>query len=84
MRLFILIGSIVIIIAIFSTQNSQPVAVSVIAWQFHVSVAIIVFLSLVCGIIIGFTASFLIKLSKKRRERGREHLEIEIKNGKAS
>jgi putative membrane protein len=71
MRNLVLIIVIVIAVTIFSTQNSQPVTVSVLVWQFQASLAIIVFLSLVCGVLIGIAASFLAKLSRKRKERER-------------
>lgn len=71
MRFLVFIICIVIIVAIFSTQNSQPVAVSFFAWKFQASLAIVVFLSALSGIVIGVVASFFIRLSKKSKEPAR-------------
>lgn len=65
MRFLVLIICIVILVAIFSTQNSLPVSVSFLAWKFQASLAIVVFLSVVSGIVIGALSSFFIRLSKK-------------------
>ncbi len=83
MRLLFLIIGMVVIVAIFSAQNSQPVTVSVLAWKFQSSLAVIVFLSMVSGVVIGIASSFLAKLSRKRREWARHHPEIAVKDGKA-
>ncbi len=43
-------------VAIFSTQNSQPVSVSFFVWNFQASLAIVVFLSVICGLVLGVLA----------------------------
>jgi len=58
----------VVLVAIFSTQNSQPVSVSFFLWKFQASLAIVVFLSVLSGIVMGILASFFIRLSKKQKE----------------
>ncbi len=68
MRFLIFIICIVILVALFSTQNSQPVAVSFFAWKFQASLAIVVFLCVLSGIVIGIVASFFIRLKKKPQE----------------
>ncbi len=67
MRFLVVIMCVVILVAIFSTQNSQPVSVSFLVWQFRASLAIVVFLCVLSGIVIGILASFLIRLSKQRK-----------------
>jgi uncharacterized integral membrane protein len=67
MRFLILIVCIVIIVAVFSSQNSQPVSVSFFAWTFQASLAIVVFLSVLSGVVLGILASFALRLSRKRR-----------------
>jgi uncharacterized integral membrane protein len=67
MRFLILIACIVIVVAVFSTQNSQPVSVSFFAWTFQASLAIVVFLSVICGLVLGVLASFLLRMTKKRK-----------------
>jgi len=68
MRLIVFIICIVVLVALFLTQNSQPVAVSFFAWKFQASLAIVVFLSALSGVIIGVVASFFVRLAKKRKE----------------
>jgi len=67
MRLIILIACIVIVVAIFSTQNSQPVSVSFFVWNFQASLAIVVFLSVISGLVLGVLASFFLRLTGKRK-----------------
>jgi uncharacterized integral membrane protein len=67
MRFLILIACIVIIVAVFSTQNSQPVSVSFFAWNFEASLAIVVFLSVISGVVLGVLVSFLLRVTKKRK-----------------
>lgn len=68
MRILVFIAAIVVLVAIFSTQNSQPVALSFLFWKFQASLAIVVFISALAGVIIGILASFFIRISKKRNE----------------
>ncbi len=68
MRFLVLIVCIVVLVALFSTQNSQPVSVSFFLWKFQASLAIVVFLAVLSGIVMGIMASFFIRLSKKQKE----------------
>lgn len=68
MRFLIFIVGIIILVAIFSTQNSQPVSLSFLVWKFQASLAIVVFISALAGIIIGILASFFIRMSKKHKK----------------
>lgn len=45
--IFIMI--IVTLVAIFSVQNAEPVTISFLYWKFEASLAIVVFLSVLCG-----------------------------------
>jgi uncharacterized integral membrane protein len=67
MRVLILIVCIILGVAAFSTQNSMPVSVTLLAWDFKASLAIIIFLSATGGVILGILASFLLRLSKRTR-----------------
>ncbi len=53
---------IVIVIAIFALQNAAPVSISFILWKIEASVAIIIFLCTIAGIIIGMIFSALLRL----------------------
>jgi uncharacterized integral membrane protein len=67
MRFLVLIASIVIVVAIFSTQNSEPVSVSFFVWTFQASLAIVVFLAVMSGIVLGILISFFLRMSKKQK-----------------
>ena len=44
---------IIAVVTIFSVQNASPVAITLLFWHFQVSLAIVVFLSSLIGVIIG-------------------------------
>ena len=58
---------IVTLIVIFSVQNAVPVTISFLAWQFNASLAIVVFLSLICGIIVMALFSSFMHLKRSRK-----------------
>lgn len=58
--LFVLLV-IVIFVSVFSVQNAVPVTVSFFIWKFEASIAIVIFISTVAGLIIGIITSFLIR-----------------------
>lgn len=49
----ILVVIIVTVVAVFSVQNASPVGVSFLSWHFEASLAIVIFLALLSGLIIG-------------------------------
>jgi uncharacterized integral membrane protein len=67
MLFMIVLICITLVVAILSTQNAQPVSISVFAWSFEASLAIIMFLSAVFGLVIGFMSSFVFRASRKRK-----------------
>ncbi len=58
---------IVLIVAIFSVQNAAPVAISFLFWQFQSSLAIIIFLCVLSGIIVGSILTFLIRIKRQHK-----------------
>ncbi len=68
MATIILLLIIVAVVAIFSVQNAMPVAITFLFWKFEASLAIVIFLSVLAGIIAGaIIVSFLrIKPSVKK------------------
>ena len=60
---------IVLIVAIFSVQNAAPVSISFLFWQFQASLAIIIFLCVLSGIIVGSILTFLIRIKRQRKEK---------------
>jgi len=56
-----LILLIVVLVAIFSVQNAVPVTISFFFWRFDASLAIVIFLSVLTGLITGvIVALFLV------------------------
>lgn len=62
----ILVLIIIAIVTVFSVQNAAPVIVSFLFWKFESSLAIVIFLSVLSGIIIG---TLITSLSKIRRSK---------------
>jgi uncharacterized integral membrane protein len=66
MGVLLFVVVLVIAVVLFSVQNASPVAVVFLFWQFDASLAIIIFLSLVIGIIVGAVIALW---SRRRRTR---------------
>ena len=58
---------IVVIVALFSVQNAAPVSIAFLFWQFQASLAIIFFLCLLCGIVVGSALTFLVGRKGRRK-----------------
>jgi uncharacterized integral membrane protein len=56
------------VVTVFSVQNAMPVVISFLFWKFEASLAIVLFFSVLAGVVIGVSAAYLIrmKLSKKK------------------
>lgn len=67
MRFLVLIVCIAGLVAIFSAQNSQPVTFSFLIWTYQASLAIVVFLSVILGVVAGILVSFFLRLSRKKK-----------------
>jgi uncharacterized integral membrane protein len=52
MGVLILALAIIVVVAIFSAQNALPVAIVFLFWKFQASLAIVIFLSALTGIVI--------------------------------
>ncbi|MFZ5908103.1 MAG: lipopolysaccharide assembly protein LapA domain-containing protein [Nitrospirota bacterium] len=66
----------ILLVAIFSVQNAVPVFITFFFWKFEASLAIIVFLSAICGLIAGVIMAMLIRTKSKgqKEEKGQVHL----------
>ena len=67
-----MIGLIVVLLiialaAVFSFQNAVPVVISFLFWKFEASLAIVLFLSVLAGVIIGLGAASLFKMKLARK-----------------
>jgi uncharacterized integral membrane protein len=65
----IIILIIIAVVSVFSVQNATAVAISFLVWKFEASLAIVLFLSVLAGVIIGVSAAslFRMKSSKKKQ-----------------
>jgi uncharacterized integral membrane protein len=72
----LIIGVITLVmVVLFSVQNSSPVAVSILAWRFEASLAIVIALSVLGGMITGMTILSWIRMRRSMRKKkapGRE------------
>jgi uncharacterized integral membrane protein len=62
MATIILLLIIVATVAIFSVQNAMPVAITFLFWKFEASLAIVIFLSVIAGMIVGAIIVSLLKV----------------------
>lgn len=63
----------ILLVAIFSVQNAVPISITFFFWRFEASLAIIVFLSAICGLIAGVVMAMLIRTkSKGQKEEKRQ------------
>ncbi len=65
----ILIIAVIAVVTTFSVQNASPVAVSFLHWRFEASLAVVIVLSLLAGVVIGMTLLSWIRLRRSRRKK---------------
>lgn len=65
MVILVFVIVLIVTVVLFSVQNASPVAVTFLFWSFNASLAIVIFLSLLSGVIIGA----VIALWSRRRTR---------------
>jgi uncharacterized integral membrane protein len=65
----ILVLIIIVFVAAFSVQNAVPVAVSFLAWHYEASLALVVVLSLLLGIVFGMALLSLLRIRRSLRAR---------------
>jgi uncharacterized integral membrane protein len=58
---------IITLVTVFSVQNAAPVVLSFMVWKFEASLAIVIFLSLFSGAIIGAIIASLIRLGTNKK-----------------
>jgi len=63
---------IIAVVTIFSVQNASPVAVTFLFWNFQASLAIVIFLSTLIGVIVGAIIFSVLKrkVSPKKKTEG--------------
>ncbi len=68
---------IISLVTIFSVQNAAPVTISLFFWSFQGSLAIVIFLSTVIGIIIGVIIMSMLHMRSAKKKKEKEIREIE-------
>jgi uncharacterized integral membrane protein len=65
----IIVLIIIAVVTVFSVQNAIPVVISFFLWKFEASLAIVLFLTGLAGVVIGVSAAsfFRMRLSKKKQ-----------------
>jgi len=66
--LFVILLIVVVIVAIFSVQNAAPVAITFLFWKFEASLAIVLFLTVIAGVIAGILIVMLLKMKASHKE----------------
>ncbi len=64
----IIVVIIISLVTVFSVQNAAPVVLSFVFWRFEASLAIVIFLSLLSGVVIGAIVASLMRVKKKNTE----------------
>jgi uncharacterized integral membrane protein len=70
MFLLLLVAVIITVVVIFSIQNAVPVVITFFFWKLEASLAIVVFLSVVAGVLIAWIIAYLSSIRKYFRKRG--------------
>ncbi len=65
----IIVILIIAFVTIFSVQNATPVAISLITWKFEASLAVVVFLSVLAGVLIGSIITSVMVAKRTRRKK---------------
>ncbi len=75
-----LVGAIIVLAAVvvFSVQNASPVTVSLFHWRFEASLAVVIFLSMLAGIVVGllFSAAYSLKRAQHKRRQALSHAPV--------
>lgn len=63
----VLVLIIMALVAIFSVQNAIPIAISFFFWKFEASLAIVIFLSVLTGLVTGLIIAFLFRIKPSKK-----------------
>lgn len=64
----IIVFIIITVVTVFSVQNAVPVAISFLFWKFEASLAIVLFLSVSTGVVIGVIAASLFRMKSPKKK----------------
>jgi len=75
MAIIIILVIVLFLVAVFSVQNALPVFITFLFWRFEASLAIVVFLCVVSGMIAG---AIIVSLIKFKSSAGKETKDIDM------
>jgi uncharacterized integral membrane protein len=73
----VIIGIIIVAVAVFSVQNAAPVAVSFLSAHFEASLAVVVVLSFLTGMVMGMILLFWMRLRRSIQKKKKERAEAQ-------
>lgn len=72
---------IVVLVTVFSVQNASPVIITFIYWKFQASLAIVIFLSVLAGVLIGIIGMAARRLRRPAKKEIKERDENPAREG---
>jgi putative membrane protein len=64
----IIVLIIIALVTVFSVQNAIPVTISFLFWKFEASLAIVLFLSVLAGVVTGVSVASLFRMKLFRKK----------------
>lgn len=68
--------ALLVVVAVFSVQNAEPMTVRFLGWQFAMSAALVIQIAAVLGAIVGLGCGAWSRRSDRRRERPEPNLVV--------
>ena len=68
MPVLIIVLFIITVIAVFSVQNAAPVSISFLVWKFEASLAIVIYLLVLLGIVLGMIITYWLRFRSSLRK----------------
>jgi len=72
MAIIILLLTVLFLVALFSVQNAVPVAITFLFWSFEASLAIVIFLSALCGMVAGAIIASLMRFKSSAKKESKK------------
>lgn len=73
----VMLGIIIVAVAVFSVQNATPVAVSFLSTHFEASLAVVVVLSFLTGMVMGMILLSWMRLKRSIQKKKKERAEAQ-------
>jgi uncharacterized integral membrane protein len=72
MATIIILLMVLLLVAVFSVQNAVPVAITFLFWSYEASLAIVIFLSAIGGMIAGAIITSLIRFKPSAKQESKK------------